>query len=65
MTSENIASMSYEEYVIDVFREDQSAYGLCEEEISDILEETPFKKIERWLSKRYDIRDMYANDYQG
>jgi hypothetical protein len=55
--------MSYQEYVIDIFKEDQGAYGLCEEEIADILEETPFKKIERFVSKRYDIRDMYQADF--
>lgn len=54
--------MTYEAYVLSVFEEDQSAYGVGMDEISDLIEETPFEQIERFLAKRYDLRDMYAID---
>jgi hypothetical protein len=53
--------MTYEEYVKDVFTEDQSAMGLCEEEIEDLIQEYPFVKIENWLKKRYDLWEDYKN----
>jgi hypothetical protein len=55
--------MTYQEYVLDVFAEDQSAMGLCGEEIQDIIEENSFSSIEKWLIKKgYDLSEMYNND---
>jgi hypothetical protein len=54
--------MTYEQYVLDTFKEDQGAYGLCMDEIEDIIQETPFSKIEKFLSKRYNLNEMYEND---
>ena len=56
--------MTYQEYVLDVFAEDQSAMGLDLEEIRDIIEENTFCRIEKWLTmKGYDLQEMYDNDY--
>jgi hypothetical protein len=55
--------MTYQEYVYDVFAEDQSAMGLDNEEIKDIIQETPFSKIEKWLTRKgYDLNEMYSTD---
>jgi hypothetical protein len=55
--------MTYQEYVLDVFAEDQSAMGLCGEEIQDIIDENSFSSIEKWLIKKgYDLDEMYNND---
>jgi hypothetical protein len=55
--------MTYQEYVLDVFAEDQSAMGLCEDEIQDIIEENSFSSIEKFLKKKgYDLSEMYNND---
>jgi hypothetical protein len=55
--------MTYQEYVLDVFIEDQSAMGMDTEEIQDIIQEYPFIKIEKWLIKKgYDLTEMYNND---
>lgn len=52
--------MTYKEYVLEVFVEDQAAYGTCTEELNDIIEETPFKQIEKFLKKSgYDLQNDY------
>jgi hypothetical protein len=56
--------MTYEQFVIDVFKEDQNCKGMDMEEIEDIITETPFKQIEKFLTKSgYDLNDMYYMDY--
>jgi hypothetical protein len=55
--------MDYQEYVLDVFMEDQNSMGLDLEEIQDIIEETPFTSIEKWLlNQGYELWNMYLND---
>jgi hypothetical protein len=55
--------MTYQEYVYDVFKEDQNCQGVSLEEIEDIIEETSFNTIEKFLTKRgYDLTGMYEND---
>jgi hypothetical protein len=55
--------VTYEQYVLDVFADHHDCMGLCSEEITDLINETPFSKLERWLTKRgYDLKEMYEND---
>lgn len=55
--------MNYEQYVLDVFRENESAMGQSSEEIEDNIEEATFNQIEKYLKKLgYDLLEMYRND---
>jgi hypothetical protein len=55
--------MTYEQYVIDTFRDDQDCMGMDSEEITDIIQETPFKQLEKYLTKKgYNLTEMYNND---
>ena len=50
--------MTYEEYVIDAFIEHHNCLGMDIEEAEDIVKETPFHKIEKWLTKiGYDLNE--------
>jgi ADP-dependent phosphofructokinase/glucokinase len=52
--------MTYEQYVLDVFAEHHNSMGLDEEEINDIISETPFSQLEKWLIKiGYDLQEYY------
>ena len=56
--------MTYEEFAIDIFIEDQNCKGMDIEEIKDIITETPFAKIEKFLiNAGYDLFEMYYMDY--
>jgi hypothetical protein len=56
--------MNYQEYVLQVFREDHDCKGISTEEIEDIIEENSFSSIEKYLLKQgYDLKEMYENDY--
>jgi hypothetical protein len=55
--------MSYEQYVLEVFADDQDCMGMDSEEITDIIQETPFNQIEKYLTKKgYNLTEMYNND---
>jgi hypothetical protein len=55
--------MTYQEYVLQVFREDHDCKGMSEEEIEDIIEENSFRSIEKYLCKEgYNLHEMYEND---
>jgi predicted P-loop ATPase len=55
--------MTYEKYVIEIFADDQDCMGMDSDEIQDIIEETPFSQIEKYLTKKgYSLREMYNND---
>jgi hypothetical protein len=55
--------MTYEEYVLEVFREDQNCLGYDLEEINDIIEEATVSQIEKFLlTKGYNLKLMYNND---
>jgi uncharacterized protein YcgL (UPF0745 family) len=55
--------MTYQEYVIDIFKEDQNCMGLDLEEIEDIIQEVTFDKIEKYLTKQgYNLNEIYKND---
>lgn len=51
--------MTYEERVLDVFKEHHNCMGMDEEEIQDIISETSFSRIEKWLSAvGYDLSEV-------
>lgn len=55
--------MTYEQYLLDIFRDDHDCKGMDIEEINDIIEETPFNQIEKYLiNQGYSLREMYNND---
>jgi hypothetical protein len=55
--------MTYEQYVLDTFADDQDCMGMSEDEINDIIEETPFSQIEKYLIRKgYNLIEMYEND---
>ena len=54
--------MTYEAYVLEVFKDDQNCQGVGMDEIDDIIEETPFPRIERFLARRYDLITMFETE---
>jgi hypothetical protein len=51
--------MTYQERVLDVFTEHHSCMGMDQEEIQDIISETPFNKIKKWLDRNgYDLSEI-------
>lgn len=53
--------MTYQQYVIDVFIEHHNCMGMDIEEIRDIIKETKFSRIEKWLTRNgYDLNE-YEN----
>ncbi|WP_156187460.1 hypothetical protein [Peribacillus loiseleuriae] len=54
--------MAYQEYVYEVFRDHHDCMGMDEEEISELIEETSFAQIEKWLTKSgYDLNEYYSD----
>ncbi|MGD6876839.1 hypothetical protein [Bacillus infantis] len=52
--------MTYKEYVLDVFKEHHNSGGMDMGEIEDLISESSFDKIEKWLSKNgYDLNEYY------
>lgn len=48
--------MKYQEYVIEVFRDHHDCIGVSSEEIDDMINETSFDVIEKWLQQSgYDL----------
>jgi hypothetical protein len=55
--------MTYQEYCLQVFREDHDCKGMSTEEIEDIIEENSFRSIEKYLIKEgYNLQEMYESD---
>jgi hypothetical protein len=55
--------MTYEQYVLEVFRDHNDCIGVSVEETDDLINESTFAKIERWLIKQgYNLSEMYEND---
>ena len=53
--------MTYKEYVYNVFIDHHLDSGLDTEEIQDIIEDSNFEQIERWLIKNgYDLEEYYS-----
>ncbi|WP_179123903.1 hypothetical protein [Paraliobacillus ryukyuensis] len=52
--------MSYKDYVLNVFIEDQNAMGKSIDDIEQIIKVTKFERIEKWLTKMgYDLNEYY------
>lgn len=52
--------MTYQEYVIDVFKEHHVSLGMDQEEVNDLIEETGFARMEKWLKAvGYDLNEYY------
>jgi hypothetical protein len=63
VTRKGKIKMNYQEFVLDIFKEDQNCMGLDLEEIEDIIQEVTFNQIEKYLTKQgYDLKEMYEND---
>lgn len=43
--------MGYQEYVLEVFRDHHDCIGASSEEIDDMINETSFEAIEKWLQQ--------------
>lgn len=52
--------MTYKQYVYDTFAEHHNCMGMDLEEINDLINETEFNQIEKWLTKAgYDLNEYY------
>jgi hypothetical protein len=52
--------MTYEQYVLEVFRDHHDCMGMDSEEIEDLIEEASISAMEKWLSKiGYDLSEYY------
>jgi hypothetical protein len=50
--------MTYQQYVLEVFRDHHDCMGMDSDEIEDLIQETSFSSIERWLTKTgYDLTE--------
>lgn len=63
--AEKVIVTDYQCYVLEVFKEDHAAKGMDLEEIEDIIQESDFSQIERWLKRQgYELLEMYRNDFE-
>jgi hypothetical protein len=54
--------MTYEQFTIELFKDHHDCMGMSEEEIEDLVEETPITVMEKWLKRQgYELNELYNN----
>jgi hypothetical protein len=54
--------MTYEQLIVEVFRDHHDCMGMDSEEIEDLMEEVTVAQMEKWLKRNgYDINELYNN----